>query len=161
MFEILFNVVMISVLLITMVFCWKLNKKIEQIKGSRKALLHAVAQLDSALLSAQSGIDQLQKLSDDSAGSLQSYIKKAEDLSADLKFLVKDAHDLADRLEGGIRDMAAPRSTGDSFAHEGSESDDHFDAGNRAEMYSKHEMNAGMDRIKNMRVASKGALKEE
>lgn len=102
MFEIVFDIFMVALLLLTVSFCWRLNGKLAELKGSRNELKHLLSTLDNSVNAAHNGIRELQELSGDATEKLAGDIKKAQMISDDLSFLVKTGNDIANKIEEGI-----------------------------------------------------------
>lgn len=105
MIPIIIDIVMIFLLVITIGFCWKLNNKIIEIKGSRKDLVDLIKTLDNAIVKTNKNIADLKIMSSNSTVELQSYVEKARELLADLSFMTDTASHLADRIERGMTEL--------------------------------------------------------
>lgn len=100
--EILLNIIVISLLIITIIFCWRLNKKITELKDSKKDLGALIQTFDSAIIKTHKSIADLKVMSQTSSTELQQYVDKAGELISDLSFMTNTAAKLADRLETAI-----------------------------------------------------------
>lgn len=100
--ELVLNTIMISLLVLTITFCWKLNSKIVMLKNGRKDLDKMVQNFDIAIVKTHQNIEDLKRLTITSGEDLQLRITKAQELSADLGFMIDKAASLADKLEEGI-----------------------------------------------------------
>lgn len=100
--EIILNILVISLLIITISFCWKLNKKIIELKDSKKDLGELVKTFDNAIIKTHKSIADLKVLSSNSSTELQQYVNKAGEFISDLSFMTDTAAKLADRLEKAI-----------------------------------------------------------
>ncbi len=98
----LLNITVISLLLVTIAFCWRLNKKIIELKDSKKDLGALVQTFDSAIIKTHKSIADLKIMSQTSSDKLQQYVDKAGELISDLSFMTNTAAKLADRLENSI-----------------------------------------------------------
>lgn len=94
----------ISLLFITIWYCWRLNNKIVDLKNSEKDLNNLVKTFDVAIGKTHKNISDLKDMSSSTAAELQTYLEKANELVGDLSFMTETASKLADRLERGIID---------------------------------------------------------
>jgi hypothetical protein len=101
--EALFNIIMIFLLLVTIVFCWRLNNKIMALKESKKDLNQLVKTFDIAIIKTHKSIADLKVMSANSSAELQTYVAKATDMIEDLSYMNETAASLADRLESSIK----------------------------------------------------------
>jgi hypothetical protein len=102
MIGIVIDVVVILLLTVTIYFCWRLNTKISEIRGSRQDLIDLVKTFDQAVVKTNKNISDLREMSTSSTDELQAYVEKAGELLKDLAFMTDTAAHLADRLEKGI-----------------------------------------------------------
>ncbi|AIF81893.1 hypothetical protein I862_06695 [endosymbiont of Acanthamoeba sp. UWC8] len=100
--DIVLNITVISLLIITIGFCWRLNKKIIELKDSKKDLGILVQTFDAAIIKTHKSIADLKVMSQTSSVELQQYVDKAGELISDLSFMTNTAAKLADRLENAI-----------------------------------------------------------
>ncbi|CAL7959145.1 conserved hypothetical protein [Alphaproteobacteria bacterium] len=98
----LLDIVVIVLLSFTISFCLRLNKKISDLKDSRKELVDLVRTFDTAVISTHKSISALKETSSIASGELKTYISKAEGLTSDLSFMTDAASRIADRLENLI-----------------------------------------------------------
>jgi chromosome segregation ATPase len=99
------DIVVITLLLVTIMFCWRLNNKILELKHNRRDLTDLVKTFDTAIIKTHKNISELKGMSASSTAELQSYLSKANELIGDLSFMTETASKLADRLEKNIVDM--------------------------------------------------------
>jgi hypothetical protein len=105
MTDIILNSLVIILLSLTILFCWKLNKKIIELKSSKTDMLNLVKSFDTAIVKTNKSISDLKVMSANSTVELQNYLNKATELINDLSFMTETASKLADRLETGILDV--------------------------------------------------------
>jgi hypothetical protein len=103
MLEVTINIVVIFLLVVTIYFCWHLNKKIIEIRDSKKDLSQLANNFDIAIIKTHKSISDLKALSENSSKELYSYVSKANELISDLSFMTDTAANLADRLEVSIK----------------------------------------------------------
>ncbi|MDF2966180.1 MAG: hypothetical protein K0Q51_1568 [Rickettsiaceae bacterium] len=104
MFAIIIDIAVILLLVMTIIFCWRLNNKIIELKSGRKDLLELVKTLDSAILKTNTNISELKVMSQNSAVELSGLVSQAQEYISDLNFMNETALKLADRLERNISD---------------------------------------------------------
>jgi regulatory protein YycI of two-component signal transduction system YycFG len=96
------EIIVISLLITTIFFCWKLNAKIMELRDSRKDISELVKTFDVAIIKTHKSIADLKTMSANSSQELQSYVNKAGELIEDLAFMTETSARLADRLERAI-----------------------------------------------------------
>lgn len=104
MTSIILDITVISLLIVTIMFCWRLNNKILELKHSRRDLSDLVKTFDTAIIKTHKNISELKGMSASSTAELQTYLSKANELIGDLSFMTETAAKLADRLEKNIVD---------------------------------------------------------
>lgn len=96
------NYLIAFLLLLTILFCWKLNRKIVAIHKSKKEMLALLKYFDNAVVRAEESIKQLKHASTSAGKLLQTDIEKAQLLVNDLNFMIERAATTADKLETSI-----------------------------------------------------------
>lgn len=91
-----------ALLILTIIFCWRLNNKIIELKSGRKDLLELIKTLDSAIIKTNANIGELKVMTQNSALELNTLVNQAQELISDLNFMNDTAHRLADRLDNSI-----------------------------------------------------------
>lgn len=107
MWEIILDTVVISLLAVTIYFCWRLNERISELKNSKRDLVELVRTFDDAIKKTNTSVTELRTMSKNSTQELQNYIKKASELIGDLSFLTDSASEISDRLETNIKAVRA------------------------------------------------------
>lgn len=103
MWEIALDSVVISLLSVTIYFCWRLNERISELRNSKKDLLELVKTFDEAIKKTNANVSELKTMSRTSTQELQNYIQRATELIGDLSFLTDSASEIANRLEDDIK----------------------------------------------------------
>ena len=114
MYAVLIDVSVMLLLLLTIVFCWRLNNKITELKSGRRDLLELVKALDSAIIKTNSNIAELRSMSQNSTAGLNALVTMAKTNINDLNFINETANKLADRLEKNISDARSISNSIDS-----------------------------------------------
>lgn len=102
MFAAVLDIVVVLLLVMTIVFCWRLNGKILELKAGRKDLIDLIKSLDAAVIKTNTNIHDLKSMTESSAIELSALVNKAQDMIDDLGFINDTAAKLADRLENDI-----------------------------------------------------------
>ena len=102
MTELILNIIVMTLLMLTIFFCWRLNNKIGELRAGRKDLIELVRTLDAAIMKTNSNIVNLKSMSQTSANELSETVGKAQELLNDLNFIVDTGSKVADRLERSI-----------------------------------------------------------
>jgi hypothetical protein len=95
--------IVVSILLFTtIVYCWRLSKKIATLRENRKELEIFLKEFNDSINRASVSIATLKTLTQDADGKLKDKIDKARFLANDLSFLSYKGSGVADKLEGFI-----------------------------------------------------------
>jgi hypothetical protein len=106
MISLIINVIVMLLLVLTIVFCWRLNNKITELRSGRRELLELIKSLDNTILRTHTNINELKNMSQNSAVELNVLVSRAKENISDLNFINETAGKLADRLE---RNMSEAR----------------------------------------------------
>lgn len=102
---------LIAVLLVsTIIYCWKLSKKITLLHEGRHELNHFIADFNTAITRAETNISQLKNLGEQTDENLREHIQKARFLANDLSFLMDKGESVADTLENYISSSRSLRN---------------------------------------------------
>lgn len=97
------NAAMACLLVVTIVYCFKLNKRIRVLQDSKNEFAKLIEQFDATIVKAQSSVDELQTAAFKVNEELNSRLDKANFLADDLAFMIEKGGKLADRMEGDMR----------------------------------------------------------
>lgn len=114
---VIIDVVMMALLAMTIVFCWRLNSKIAELKAGRKDLIELVKTLDKAILQTNTNITELKVMSQNSAVELSTLVAQAQESINELSFMNETAAKLADRLERNITESRYIQDKFRDYAH--------------------------------------------
>jgi hypothetical protein len=106
------NGLLAFLLLITLAFGWRLDRRLKALKNSHADFAKAVADLDHAANQTSNGLADLRATSDEAIDLLSGRIDKARDLAAKLEALNAHTQALIDRAEvqaRALREAPAPR----------------------------------------------------
>jgi hypothetical protein len=106
---ILLDGLMAMLLVITTVYCWRLNKRIRILQDSKSELAQIIRQFDESTQRATSSIAEIHGATARIAENIQHKIDKANYLADDLQFMIEKGSKIADKMEGGLTGRNAPR----------------------------------------------------
>ena len=92
----------LALLTVTIVFCWRLNGKIAEVKSNSAELSGFLGNFESSILDAQQNIATLRDTAGEFCADLNSGNKRAQELLSDLNIMVDVAAKLSDKLEAQI-----------------------------------------------------------
>jgi hypothetical protein len=104
------NGVLAALLLATLVYAIKLNRRMGDLRRGRAELDQAVQRFAAASADADRTMARLTDLANGQGRMLQESLKKAAALADDLKFLIERADTAADRLEAAITQSRRPQA---------------------------------------------------
>lgn len=109
----LFADVIVALLLITtIVFCLKLNKRIRILQDSKSELAQLIEKFDQSTVRATHSIHEIHKASKKIAENMQARLDKANFLADDLAFMIEKGSKIADRMDGGIASARSAAGAG-------------------------------------------------
>ena len=103
-FELITNVVIISLLIPTIIYTYRLNQSLTILRRNQNSLAKLVEALNEATFKAENSIPKLKSVTEHSSEGLKEVVDSAKTLKDDLLFINERADNLADRLENVIRD---------------------------------------------------------
>jgi hypothetical protein len=101
-----------GMLMVTIFYSIKLNRKINELQESKKEIVIIVKAFNEAIVKAEYNISEIKKLTLSSASDLQERIDKAKFLADELAFMTDRGTDIADKLEKSlttVRTVEAPK----------------------------------------------------
>jgi len=100
--DIILNVVISLLLVITIIFCLVLSRRISAFNSHKTDLAKFLLEFSNSIKRAETNINQLKELGTNVDENLKSQIKKARFLANDLSFLAEKGENVAQNLEGKI-----------------------------------------------------------
>lgn len=97
--SLVFNAMLAVLLVVTIIFCYRLTIKIRQLQDGRGELAAMIAHFDKSTERANLSLAELQNVSKKITDALQLKIDKANFLADDLAFLIEKSTKLANQLE--------------------------------------------------------------
>tara|TARA_B100001123_G_scaffold379773_1_gene448945 strand:- start:151 stop:795 length:645 start_codon:yes stop_codon:yes gene_type:complete len=101
---------MAALLLITTVYCWKLNKRIRVLQDSRSELAQIIRQFDESTRVATASIAEIHQATRNITDNIQMKIDKASYLADDLEMMIDRGSKVASRMESDLG-IAAPNES--------------------------------------------------
>lgn len=100
--NVLLDGLMALLLVVTIAYCWRLNKRIQILQNSKSELAAIVRDFDEATQRATQSIGEIHKATSRIAENIQHKIDKANYLADDLQFMIEKGNKVADKMETGI-----------------------------------------------------------
>ena len=100
--ELIINIIIISLLIPTILYAYRLNKNLEAMRKNQNSLAELVRLLNDATIKAEDSIPKLKTATQTTSGELREVVDNAKNLKDDLMFINERADNLADRLENVI-----------------------------------------------------------
>ena len=100
--ELIIDLVIITLLVPTIVYAYRLNKSLNLLRQNQKSLAQLVSALNEATFKAENSIPKLKSATQHSSEGLKEVVDSAKEHKNDLLFINERADSLADRLENVI-----------------------------------------------------------
>lgn len=104
------EILVVLLLVVTVIFAWKLSKRINELQRSKEEMARFILDFDAAIKRAQTNIEDLKTLGEETDNQLVDHINKARFLANDLSFLMEKGNNVADALEHYIEQSKSSRS---------------------------------------------------
>ena len=98
----LVNVIIIALLVVTIAYCWVLNRRIKILQDSKGELAQLLKHFDESTQRASESIIALQAASKKIGETIQSRVEKANFLLDDLSFMIEKATKVFQQMEAGF-----------------------------------------------------------
>ncbi len=98
--SILFDVVVAGLLVATIVYAIRLNRRLEQIRAQESEFADWISRFSDAARQAEAATIRLRAAGNESGATLGKTLEKAQALRDDLSFMIDRAEPLADRMSG-------------------------------------------------------------
>lgn len=108
--ELIINLIIIVLLVPAIIYTYRLNKSLNELRQNQKSLAQLVAALNEATFKAENSIPKLKSETEHSSEGLKEVVDTAKEIKNDLLFINERADSLADRLENVISSSRAPQS---------------------------------------------------
>ncbi len=100
--------VLIVLLVCTLIFCYRLNRRLEVIRDTDQELKKLLSAFGIATENAKNSVHDLKTLSESHGRVLEEKVSKAQRLADELSIMTEAGSRLADRLERGFSPRASP-----------------------------------------------------
>jgi len=100
--KLMLDVLVASLLVITILYCWQLNRRIRILQDSKGELAKLIKHFDESTARASESIIALQTASKKIGENIQTRIDKAKYLVDDLSFMIEKGNKIADQMETGL-----------------------------------------------------------
>lgn len=100
---------LVAVLLVaTIIYAWRLDRRLATLKQEKAALGELMADFTQAATKADHGLKALKAAAADMGRDVEGLVAKGQGLRDDLSFLIERGEPLADRLADSVRARSAP-----------------------------------------------------
>lgn len=93
------DLVFVSLLVTTIVFAFRLERRLSSLRGTKEQLAAVIGELNAAATRAEAGIRGLKNAAETAGASLEDRVKRARSLNDDLAVLVQSGQRVAQKLE--------------------------------------------------------------
>lgn len=117
----LINITMATILIVTIWYCSKLNKRILALQDARSELATIIKEFDESTQRATQSIADIHKATQRLTENMQHKIDKANFLADDLQFLIERSAKITDKTDavsGAARPASAPRTQASASSSE-------------------------------------------
>ena len=99
MWSLAIDIVFVSLLVTTIVFAFRLERRLASLRGTKDQLAAVIVELNKAASRAEAGIQALRGAAETTGASLDDRVRKARALNDDLMLLVQTGQRVAQKLE--------------------------------------------------------------
>ena len=99
MWSLTIDIVFVSRLVATIVFVFRLERRLASLRGTKDQLAAVIAELNSAAARAEAGIHALRGAAETAGATLEDRVRRARALNEDLTLLVQTGQRVAHKLE--------------------------------------------------------------
>ncbi|MDX1974885.1 MAG: DUF6468 domain-containing protein [Rickettsiales bacterium] len=100
--NLLVNLIMVALLMVTISYCWMLNRRIKVLQDSKSELAQLLRYFDESTQRASDSIVSLQNTSKKIGDNIQGRLEKANDMLDDLAFMIEKGNKVANQIEAGL-----------------------------------------------------------
>ena len=118
--ELLINLAIIVLLIPAIIYTYRLNKNLKELRENQKSLAQLVSALNEATFKAENSIPKLKSETEHSSEGLKEVVDTAKEIKNDLLFINERADSLADRLENVISSSRPQQNPAHSQPSQGS-----------------------------------------
>jgi hypothetical protein len=99
MWSLAIDIVFVSLLVTTIVFAFRLERRLASLRGTKDQLARVIVELNTAAARAEAGIQALRSAAETTGVALEDRVKRARALNEDLTLLVQTGQRVAQKLE--------------------------------------------------------------
>jgi hypothetical protein len=96
------DIVVLVLLVVTCIWCYLLNRRLQGVRDGQASLERAIADFDAATRRAEDSLAKIEREGATTGRALSAVITRAGALEEDLSVMVASAERAADRLEGAL-----------------------------------------------------------
>jgi hypothetical protein len=101
-YTVILDIIVLCVLSVTVVFCWKLNIKITQLQSNKSEMVDFIKSLDTTIINAHKNIVSLKEATQNASEERKKYISEGTELANDLSFIIDSGNRLINRIEKAV-----------------------------------------------------------
>ena len=106
------DIVIAALLGVTIVYCWRLNRRLAALRQGRAELAKLISSLTEATTKAEAGISQLKGSAQEAGDELRKELSSARALRDELALITESGNNLANRLEERLMNAGRTREDG-------------------------------------------------
>jgi len=106
--SLIMNLLMAGLLLATMIYCWRLNTRIQVLQDSKSELARIIREFDETTEKATQNIAEIHKAASRISDNMQHKIDKANYLANDLEYMIEKGNKIIGKTES---EPTRPRTT--------------------------------------------------
>lgn len=99
MWSLAIDIIFVSLLVATIVFAFRLERRLASLRGTKDQLAAVIAELNAAAARAEAGIQGLRGAAETAGATLDERVRRARALNEDLTLLVQTGQRVAHKLE--------------------------------------------------------------
>lgn len=99
MWSLAIDIVFVALLAATIVFAFRLERRLASLRGTKDQLAQVIKELNAAAMRAEAGIQGLRSAAETAGASLEDRVRRARALNDDLTMLVQTGQRVAQKLE--------------------------------------------------------------
>ncbi|MBT3534658.1 MAG: hypothetical protein HN478_12320, partial [Rhodospirillaceae bacterium] len=106
--DLILNGVVAVLLLITVIYCLILNRRLTALRGNQDEMRQLLSQFTLATRQAEASVSELKEASDQIGVALGQRVTEARALADELTSITQSGNNLADRIERGLVGRGSP-----------------------------------------------------
>ena len=99
MWSLVIDIVFVTLLVATIVFAFRLERRLASLRGTKDQLAAVISELNAAAARAEAGIQGLRGAAETAGATLEDRVRRARALNDDLTMLVQTGQRVAQKLE--------------------------------------------------------------